>query len=192
MSSHNDLEYILSIDSDDAHNYKLVAKELLSFRCLKVVTNPNKNIVQALNAGAVQSTGDVLIYVSDDFGCPPNWDLEIQLAVKDSKFDDWVLFVYDGNQKEWQTISILSREYYKKDGYIYYPEYISMFADPEFTETARHRKKVIDGTHLTFKHNHYTVGGLPFDATYAKEESKEAWDHGQALFNKRQKMRWGK
>ena len=78
-----------------------------------------------------------------------------------------------------------------EDGYIYYPEYISMFCDNDWQETARLRGKVIDGMRLTFKHNHYSVGGLPLDATYRKEESQEAWNHGQALFRKRQKENFG-
>lgn len=189
MSSYNDIEYILSLDTDDAANYLPIVQELMKLANFKVVTSPNRNVVQALNNGAKYSTGDVLIYVSDDFMCPENWDVEIQKAV--GKEDDWVLAVYDGIQKRVQTISILSRKYYQRLGYIYYPEYISMFADPDFTETAKAMGKMIDGMHLTFKHNHHTVGGLPYDETYARENSRVAWDHGEKLFNKRREENFG-
>lgn len=185
-SPHNDLEYVLSLDSNNAHVYLKVIIEMSGQTNLQVLIGENENVVQALNRGAAASSGNVLIYVSDDFECMPNWDLEIQKAVRGKgKEDDWVLFVYDGIQKQWQTISILSRGYYKRTGYIYHPGYISMFADPDYTETARLTGRVIDGTHLTFNHNHCTVGGLPFDGVYARQNSTEAWNHGERLFSER-------
>jgi len=189
FSHKNDLEYLMVLDSDDAENYLEVIEELMLIPGFRVVIWDNMNVVQALNNGAKVSTGDVLLYVSDDFECPPNWDLEIQKEVKGEK--DWVLFVYDGIQRRAQTISILDRVYYSRTGYIYYPEYKSMFADPDFTETAKVLGRSIDAMHLTFRHNHYSIGGVPFDATYAKENSPDAWNHGEALFNRRKAENFG-
>lgn len=188
MSSHNKLEYIISLDRDDADKYQPILKHQQDFP-LKVVTWDNPTMVAALNRGAKFATGDVLIYVSDDFECPDNWDLKIQSAVG-SKID-WVLFVRDGLQEETQTISILSRKYYEHFGYMYYPEYISMWADPDFTQTAIRMGKVIDGKHLTFKHNHYSVGKAPNDETYQRQNSSKAWVHGETLFNKRKAENFG-
>lgn len=182
-SPYNKLEYILSIDSDEAPRYFHVVKRMKGEINLRVVIWDNSNIVQALNRGAKYSTGDVLIYVSDDFECPPNWDIEIQKRTVDR--DDWVLGVYDGLQSETQTISILSRKYYERFGYIYYPKYISMYADPDFTQVAKRTGKLIPAFDLLFKHNHYTANGEPYDATYEKQNSPQAWAHGEALFRER-------
>lgn len=188
MSPYNAVEYILSIDSNDSSNYLKILEEDTEPFGLRVVRGKNSNVVQALNRGAECATGDVLIYVSDDFLCPANWDLEIQ---KNAEGDDWFMLINDGIQKKFATILIESRKYYKRFGYMYYPEYISMFADPDATETARAYGKLLDRTNLLFKHNHYTVGGMPFDKTYEKENSSTAWKHGEKLFEQRKKENFG-
>jgi len=183
MSPHNDLEYVLSLDCDDAKSYLGMLAGLAGTLPFKVTIGDNRNVVQALNRGAAVSTGDVLVYLSDDFECPENWDNVIQRAVK--KQEDWVLHVHDGIQDKTATISILSREYYKRHGRIYHPDYMSMFVDNDFTEEARAEKKLIRRMDITFKHNHYSKGGVPYDETYAKENSPEAWAVGERVFNQR-------
>lgn len=191
MSPYNELEYILSLDQDDSRKYMKVIEQSMNRMALKIAVGPNSNVVQALNRGACQATGDILIYVSDDFLCPHNWDLEIQKAVKD-RGDDWFLLVNDGIQQKTATLLIESRKYYDRFGYMYYPDYISMWADPDATEVARRSGKLIDVTgSLLFKHNHYSIGGLPVDATYLKENSSKAWTHGENLYLQRAKNNFG-
>jgi hypothetical protein len=149
----------------------------------KMAIGTNSNVVQALNRGAAISEGDILIYLSDDFECPANWDIVIQRAIGDK--DDWVLHVHDGIQDRTATISILSRAYYKRHGRIYHPEYHSMFVDNDFTEEAKAEGKLIRRMDLMFKHNHYSRGGVPYDETYARENSPEAWAKGEAIFKRR-------
>lgn len=184
FSKHNDVEYILSIDTDDAKTYMPVMKEFMGKANFRVVIAENKNVVQALNQGAKHATGDVLVYVSDDFECYANWDLDIQRAARD-KGTDWFLLVSDGIQTEIATILFVSRGFYNCVGYLYYPEYISMFADPDITELARSRGVLVDARHLLFKHNHRSIGGLPADAVSAAHENGKTWKHGEELFARR-------
>jgi len=188
-SKHNDIEYIMSLDTDDVKNYIDLTENTIGRVNFKVVVGENTNVVQALNRGAKAATGDILIYVSDDFECLLNWDIVIQQAVKGN--DDWVLHVNDGIQQNTATISILSRKYYERFGRIYHPDYISMWVDPDFTCEAKALGKLISRMDITFKHNHHTIGGLPFDATYAKENSGTAWKHGEKVFYERQANNFG-
>jgi ADP-heptose:LPS heptosyltransferase len=197
-SRHNDIEYILSLDLDDAKNYIGMVSDIRELD-VRVVIGPNRSVVDALNWGAKEATGDVLIYLSDDFECPVGWDLDIEEAVGEEKFlgsnplkgVEWALKVHDGNQDQTCTISILSRAYYEALGRIYYPEYFSVYVDNDFTEEAEARGVLIDGTHLVFKHNHYLFGGLPYDATYEKENNPEAYKCGEALLERRRKEKFG-
>lgn len=194
FSGHNKLEYVFSLDADDAGSYFPILRNESggAGRDMKVVIHQNATMVEALNRGARHARGEILIYVSDDFECLPNWDVEIQKAVHGKgKNGDWVLFVYDGIQKATQTISILSRKYYDRFGYIYFPEYRSMWADPDFTETARRLKKNVNAFHLTFRHRHPSVGGRPFDGTYARQDSGEAWAWGEKIFARRKADNFG-
>jgi len=147
-------------------------------------------MVHALNNAAKLATGDILIYVSDDFECFANYDIAVQQVVKD-KGDDWFLLVYDGIQKKTATILIESKKYYERYEYMYFPEYWSMWADPDATEVARRSGKLIDALHLTFKHNHYSNGGIPFDGTYAKQDGSDAWCHGEKIYHEREGINFG-
>ena len=197
-SGHNDIEYVLSLDIDDASNYVGVVNDLRDVDC-KVCIGVNRSVVDALNVGAKEATGDVLIYLSDDFECPVDWDLDIEEAVGRDRFlgiypmdgKQWVLRVHDGNQDKTCTISIMSRSYYKALGYMYYPEYFSVYVDNDFTEEAEARGVLIDGMHLVFNHNHYLFGGLPYDATYEKENNPSAYKQGEALLERRRKEKFG-
>ncbi len=185
FSGKNELEYILSLDSDDAINYLSVIPVMHSIVRAKVCVDSNKSVVPALNNGAKLSTGDVLIYLSDDFECPGNWDLELQKAIGDRK--EFAIWVNDGLQDSVMTIHMLSRLYYQRLGYMYYSEYFSVYADNDITEQAKRDGVLINARHLLFKHNHYSVLGIPPDATYQRENSSEAYATGRALYFRRNK-----
>ena len=67
-----------------------------------------------------------------------------------------------------------------------------MFCDDDLTETARGDGKLIDARHVVFPHRHFTVGGLHFDATYARERSRLAWLQGFRVFRKRTAVDFGR
>jgi len=185
FSSHNDLEYVLSLDRNDAEHYMPVIQEMLGQMDLKVVIHSNTSMVEALNVGCQQATGDVLVYVSDDFECFSNWDLAVQEATKHME-DDWFLLVNDGIQQITATIIFESRKYYERYGYMYYPRYQSMFADPDATEVARRTNKLVSALHILFKHNHHSIGGMPFDGVYDKQGGSVAWNHGETVYRERE------
>lgn len=186
FSGHNSLEYILSLDTDDAPNYKETIKKIGGMVELKVTINPNPSIVPALNTGAKLATGDVLMCIADDVECPSNWDLELQKAIGDRT--EFVVAVSDGIQPRIQTLQILSKTYYDRFGYVFYPKYISLYADIEFTEVAYRLNKVIKARHLLFRHRHYSQpNGLPLDNTYLREKRPEAYVTGKALYIRRAK-----
>lgn len=183
-SPYDRVEYILSLDHVDCRGYQSLLPHLIG-NPIKLVVGENRTMVEALNLGAKEATGDILIYVSDDFECPPFWDLEILEAVEGKK--DFVLDVDDGIQDRVFTITIMSRSYYERLGYMYHPGYMSMFADNDLTEQAKADGVVVPARHLLFRHNHPVAGRAQMDATYARQGSSTAWKHGEALFN----QRWG-
>src|ERR1035437_6319248 len=52
------------------------------------------------------------------------------------------------------VMPILSRARYEAQGFVFYPEYESMYADNDFCESARQDGIVIDARHLMFPHRH--------------------------------------
>ena len=183
MSPYNELEYILSLDVKDADKYRKVFIELMGQMGMRACIGANRNVVDAMNRAANLATGDILIYVSDDFESFSNWDLALQEAVTG---DDWFLMVDDGIQKNVATLLIVSRKYYRRFGYLYYPEYKSMWGDNDATEVAKCLGKYQEAFHLLFKHNHHSIGGIGADGTTARHENSETWSHGENLFRERE------
>ena len=72
-----EIEHITSIDEDDEQ--KELYKALLEGQSW-VIVNDNQNVVKATNKAAKCAKGDIIVYMSDDFKCPENWD---ELIVKE-------------------------------------------------------------------------------------------------------------
>ena len=180
------VEYILSVDTDDdVAGYRGVAEATR----VRLVVNANRSIVDAVNAAARASTGDVLIVVSDDFGCPDAWDRAVAEVVGERR--DVAVLVHDGIEGRIMTLPIVGRALYETLGYVYHPAYISMFCDDDLTHTAAAMGRLVDARYLMFPHRHYTVGSSAVDATYARQNSNAAWWHGWRVMEKRRANGFG-
>jgi hypothetical protein len=180
------IEYLLSVDSDDdVEGYRALAER----RGVQLVVGGNRSIVDAVNRAAGAANGEVLIVVSDDFGCPERWDDQLATVLGGRR--DVAVLVHDGVDARILTLPIVGRALYELLGYVYYPAYISMLCDDDLTETVRGLGKLIDARHLLFPHRHHSRGGQPFDATYARQNSSAAWRVGWRVFEKRRVSAFG-
>lgn len=89
---------------------------------------------------------------------------------------DQVIHFPDGNRSDLLTVSIIGREYYNRDNYIYNPEYKSLYCDNEAMEVAKIRGcyKYVDK--VIFNHLHPAYSKGVFDAQYQHTESFGAQD----------------
>jgi hypothetical protein len=180
------IDYVLSIDDDDdVAGYRALAER----RGVRLAVNANRSVVEAANAAARVATGEVLIVVSDDFGCPVGWDAALAAVLGDRR--DAAVLVHDGGEARILTLPIVGRALYERLGYVYHPAYVSLFCDDDLTQTAAALGCLLDARHLIFPHRHYTTGAVAYDATYAKENSNAAWWHGWRTFEKRRAARFG-
>jgi hypothetical protein len=176
-------ELIVSIDEDDtvkdAYVREYSARWLLnpnSNPAKKIIVNNNRSAVDAINNAAKESTGSIMIVVSDDTACPYYWDEKIIEATRGR--EDFVLRVNDEIQRWIITMPVIDRKYYDRFGYVYYPEYKHMFCDTEFTHVANLLGRVIYRNDLHFPHNHYSVRKSTKDAL--NERCDATWNEGQA------------
>lgn len=180
-----EIEYILSLDTDDPDGDKYL-EWVQGSANLKICSNPNKNLVQAANAGAKIATGDILILVSDDFRCPTSWDAILLANVEDKK--DWIMKTQDGVQAWIITLPIMDREYYNRFGYIYNPDYSHLYCDTEMTHVADLLgRKII--CPAVFPHDHYSVTGSAKDAISEKADS--TWAQGEQTYLQNVKNKFG-
>lgn len=192
-SGWDDLEIVVSVDrSDDKsqlymdlnHGYLC---DLLEENA-HIIRSDNSCVVQATNHAAKISSGDILIYLSDDFRCPDNWGHLVIKEFEDAKgprlikVDD-CLQAFDIPVL---TIPIMNRALYEKLGYFWHPEYKSMFVDQDLFEVCRKMNVIKYCPHLKFRHDHPSVSRAFTDDTYRRSEAN--WDQGKELFKRRQRQ----
>lgn len=182
------IEYIMSVDKSDPtiEEYFKLKNELgLNIR---IVVNDNNYCIQAMNAGASLSTGEILVGLSDDFDdMPMFWDSIIINAFK-NKTDPTLLKTYDGAQKWICTLPIMNRELYNKLGYIYNPEYLHMFADTDLSSICDLMDCVMYRNDIKFPHNHYTFNGKK---DKVNERNDSTWNQGEEVYLRRFKENFG-
>ncbi len=179
-SKNNEIEHILSIDNDDSQKSeysKLFNKSI-------ICSGDNKNVVQATNRAAKYSTSDILIYLSDDFKCPDNWDVDVIKHFENITTP--LLIKVDDCLQQFHiavlTIPIMNRELYRKLGYFWQPEYASMFVDEHLYWTCKENGFMKECPELMFPHEHHTLGNCVNDETY--QRSSLNWNQGKELFAK--------
>lgn len=182
----DDFEYIISLDYSDITQSQYFIKDFPA-NCIRI--GNNRSIVDAVNVATAVSTGDIIVVMSDDFGCPKNWNSMIESRMDAEKMG--LLHVNDTIQQSVVTLPILTRKLYQRLGYVYYHRYFSMFADNDLTESAKLLNAYIPALDLTFQHRHWVNGLNKRDATYNRENSDHAYQMGQKLFNQRVKQRFG-
>jgi hypothetical protein len=185
-SRNHTVEYILSLDQDDPQLPKY--EELFAQFTPHIIINANTCVVDATNAAAKKSTGDILVYFSDDFDCPQNWDDELVKSFQGVetprliKVDD-CLQPFDVKVL---TIPIMNRQLYEKLGYFWHPGYKSMFVDEDLYWTCFTNGWMIMKPALKFPHEHWVNGKAPVDETY--KNSEKNWDQGKALYAERMEL----
>lgn len=169
-----EIEYILSIDETEpfAHEYQRL------FEGMTYIVRPNRNAVEAINAAAKMTTGDLIVVMSDDFDCPKNWGQIIEKTTRNKK--DFLLKVHDGTQNWIVTLPIMDRTYYERLGHIYHPNFSHMFCDTWMTHQADATGKLIVRNEVVFKHNHYSVTKEHKDEVSKKADS--TWTLGKATY----------
>jgi hypothetical protein len=149
--------------------------------------------VDAWNFAAAESKGNVLITVADDYFSPEHWDTQLWEAIvaidptpETSLMKslgavlspaDWEFVLDVDNQDNSFPLlpfTFISRAYYKRLGYLFWPEYLGIGADVDFTAVARRDGVVIDARHLKFEHRHWGRGLREFDQVDAHQQSPEA------------------
>lgn len=186
------IEYILGIDEGEEFPDLEGSGYLGLFPRVAVVVNRGRKCaVDGWNATAMQATGQLLITVADDWYPCEHWDTEL-LRLIPNLDGEYVVKVETGGDSELLTFSIVTRVYFDRltreygyQGGFFYPEYISMYADNEFTDLAQRDRVILDGTNLTFEHDHPLYTGAEMDDIHKRQHRPEAFEVGEAVYERR-------
>jgi hypothetical protein len=145
------------------------------------------------NYAAKISHGKILILVADDFFSAPHWDTNI-LNLLNGKLDQEVVIWPDTGIPSFDdhfiSLPILTRAYYERIGYLFWPEYTSFYADADFTGMAKANKVEVINARGVLKFKHVRGGldqSFPFHSDPAyKKNGGEVGEAGGKLFGRRQ------
>jgi len=151
----SNIQIIVSIDDDD---------NMMDTYSLKI--HPNVTVCKGSPNGKVDAinrdipdpaTFDILLLASDDMiPIVKGYDTIIRDSMKQFYPDsDGVLFFNDGFQEsKLNTLVICGSKYYQRFGYIYHPDYKSLYCDNEFTDQATRLGKQTYFHQVIIRHEH--------------------------------------
>ena len=194
------IEYVFACNQDDP-TWHTLANEVIADRhkgrCVEMIQGEFAGSAPAWDAAAKRSTGMLLVQAQDDVLPPHSWDFLLLDAINraagyNPKSKPLVIAVSDGYRKDaLMCTAIMSRGRYEQQGEFLHAGYQSVFSDDEFTYRAGRDSQAgicrfIYRPDLVFRHEHpYHNHTTPFDETYARENSAEAYALGERLFYER-------
>ncbi|NPV13127.1 MAG: hypothetical protein HPY57_15275 [Ignavibacteria bacterium] len=157
LDDEDNTEFCISIDIDDkTMNNQKVIDRLSTYKNLKYYVGNNKNKIEAVNADIDKCQFDIVLLASDDM-IPQlkGYDNIIRENMKKYYPDtDGVLWFFDGNRKDLNTLSIMGKKYFDRFGYLYKPGYKSFYCDNEFMLVAEKLGKQTYIDICIIKHEH--------------------------------------
>lgn len=185
-------QFQITIDEDDiTMNDQKVFEKLSSYKNLKFDLGKSKNKIDAINRNITVDGWDIILIASDDM-IPKveGYDTIIRnKMVELYPNTDGILWFHDGNRKDLNTLSIFGREYYKRFGYVYHPEYKSFWCDNEFTQVGNILKKQTFIDQVIIHHEHPDWGFGRRDDLYISNAKND--NHDRNVFINRAKINFG-
>ena len=179
QSAGTDVELIVAVDESDP-----TKDEYIRLYHSHAFVSPSTSVVQATNTAARNAKGDILLYLSDDFKCFPDWGKVIEQEF--AKYSGPTLLKVDDCLQPFHvrvlTIPIMNRQCYQRLGYFWHPGYKSMFVDEHLYWRTRKLGFLQMAPHIKFEHQHVSVGKAQDDDTYRRSAAN--WNQGLELFKK--------
>ena len=171
------IEHIFGLDDDDMHGAFLSVHN-------HAVANGIGGCVAAWNAAAEKAQGEILIQLSDDWNPPMHWDQIIIDAIGDTS-ESKVLAISDGHRTDkLLCMAILTSKRYRQQGFMFHPEFFSVYSDNYFTDKAYQDGVIIEARDIVFEHLHPIFGKAEWDETYARSNSDKNFANGKATYEK--------
>lgn len=174
----------LDLDDEPMWNFKFIHPKVL------IHWGNSNNKIHACNRSIhLIKDWDILVATSDDMMFQvEGFDDIIRGEFKKQPYLHSFLHFSDGNQgANVCTLSIMGSEYYKKDEYVYHPDYHNVYCDVEATEVAKERGcyKYMGNDLIIFRHLHPAWGLGRMDEQYAREDSQESHARDKEIYLKR-------
>ena len=190
------MTWLFTLDEDDIRSGPVIIPKIIDLfdqkglmtGLIKFRIGDSKNKIDAINrdVSGHDSPWDILLNISDDqHPIVKGYDDKIRNAMPDDL--DASLWFFDGAQPRLNTQEIVGRNYYNRFGYIYHPDYKSLFCDNEAHDVAVKLGKQIKSEECIIKHFHPAcVPGIKSDELYKKNEG--FWHQDQNVYESRKRQ----
>lgn len=156
LSGQYNVKFFITMDEDDKKmNTDDIKKFLDKYDNTNYYYGENHTKIEAVNADMDKvGNWDILLLASDDMvPVKRNYDYHIFKYMKQYFPNyDGALHFNDGNQPELFTLSIMGKKLYDTFGYIYHPDYVSLWCDNEFQDVTKKMKKYQYINKIIIKH----------------------------------------
>ena len=202
MANHPELLGVaVSCDSDDTSMTRNLVQEELHHLLQKVswhrlYYSPNKTKIQACNANMdeIDYYWDIVVLVSDDMIPVIQGYDDVIRNHMNAKYPDTngLLWFNDGCQGEkLNTLCVYGRKFYEQQGYIYHPEYKSLFCDTELTDFCRNNPICTYVPYCIIRHEHPGTGfSEKMDALYQLNQRYWSTDMNTYIRRKTYPYHW--
>lgn len=157
----------------------------------------NHGIVQAVNrvySRELLGRHDFVVLTSDDMRMPAGWDASLVEVFDKVGYDKAVKTCQPEGNPDLITLQIAGASFFLDYGTFFWPEYVSVYADNDFTEWAKMYHRYVRADHIVCPHLHPIIklpenvrsqygDSLAWDETYGRENSNYAY--GQQVFKGR-------
>lgn len=178
---------IVSCDLDDITMTEEYIKDVIEqYDNVTLVYGDNKSKIEAINADLDNVDFDIVILASDDMiPVIKGFDTIIKNKMLEYYPDtDGIIWFNDGYQgNKLNTLCILGKKYYDRFGYIYNPEYISVWSDNEFMDIGNLLEKQTYFDEVIIQHQHPDWGFGNRDDIHSTNSINEAKD--RQTYNRR-------
>lgn len=184
---------IVTCDNNDPDMNQPHVKEVVSqYDNVKLCFGDSKSKIDAVNYDLEGVDFDIILLASDDMTpIVKGYDAIIrEKMVKHYPDTDGILWFNDGYQgRKLNTLCILGKKYYDRFGYIYNPQYISVWSDNEFMDVGNILGKQTYFDEVIIKHEHPDWGFGGRDEIHSLNSKHER--HDRELYNKRKMNNFG-
>jgi len=193
LSGKHDIRFIITMDEDDD---TMNTEDIKSFienhksNGIDIVYHygQSKTKIEACNADLEGESGDVLLLISDDMvPVERNYD-DIIYNNYQQVFPDYdgAIKFHDGlRQDVLMTLPCLGWKLYEKFGYVYYPEYKSVYPDNEQTEACILMGKLAVSQKCIIRHEWVHGGHEQADDLHQRNESSDHYESDGKLYRER-------
>lgn len=175
-SNSSPFEWVISTDAPVAH----APVSNVEF----IVNTGRKDCVTGWNLAAARARGDVFVQVSDDLFPPSGWNDKIlrKMARLSLERPDVVLNLLDERKCTSAVYHpVLTRAAYEKLGYLYPPEFESMYCDNWFCEYHKKYSLYALSKEKFWTHIHRTTHHITSDSVTLKHVSRERYQRGKQV-----------